>query len=545
MGIGMAVKVAFIGAGSVGFTRKLVKDLLLVDELRDTRFALHDISKRNLDLVAQLLKKDIKANKLPASVSTSVDRRRALDGADYVINCTRIGGLEAFKTDIDIPLKYGIDQCVGDTLCAGGIMYGQRNIPQILAFQQDIAELANTSRDGGVLLLKYANPMAMNTWAALDAFDRGEGVNTVGLCHGVEGGWRQIADALARLHGDEMPHATIDPFNRLLHGHRQLVDIVCAGINHQTWYVRVKYKGRDVGTDELLEAFEAHPHLAKTEKVRIDVLRRFGRYCTESNGHLSEYLPWYRKRRKEIRKWIDMSNWINGETGGYLRVCTEGRHWFETDFPKWLDEAGQPMGDWQRSSEHGSYIIEAMETHRPYRGHFNVRNGGVIRNLPADCIIEAPGNVDRFGIHMTEGIELPAACAATCRASVDVQRMAKDAAVNADATLLKQAMLHDPLTAAICNPEEIWQMTDEMLVAQARWLPQYKAAGEIAKAKRRLAGHEKAGTRVKRTDWQGAARKPVRDVDHLRKTRDASVLEADKAAHERDSQSRRSAASRA
>ncbi len=516
----MPIKVAFIGAGSVGFCRQLTKDLLMVPELRDTHFALHDINERNLEMVAQLLRKDIAANKLPAKISTALNRRKALEGADYVINCTRIGGLEAFATDIDIPLKYGVDQCVGDTLCAGGIMYGQRNIPQVLAFQKDMKEQCNTSRPGGVLFLNYANPMAMNTWAALDAFDRGEGVNTVGLCHGVEGGWWQIDNALAHLHGD----ATTDT------AWQDRTQIVCAGINHQTWYIDVRYKGRQVGGEELLEAFEKHPSFPRSEKVRIDVLRRFGCYSTESNGHLSEYVPWYRKRTGQIKKWIDLSSWINGETGGYLRVCTEGRNWFETDFPRWLAEAGKPMSDWRRSHEHGSYIIESRETHRIYRGHFNPRNRGVIKNLPADCVVEAPGYVDRFGINMVEGLELPQACAATCLASINVQRMAKDAAVAGDVTLLKQAMLHDPLVAAVCDPEEVWQMTDEMLVTQAQWLPQYQANGSIEAARKRLAAHDRAGTRVKTRTWEGSARLKIKTVEQLRAAQEASVLQADKAA---------------
>ncbi len=508
----MPIKVAVIGAGSVGFTRRLTLDILTVPELQDTEFAFHDIHRRNLDMVAQLCQKDIRANKLPATLRTTLDRRRALAEADYVINCTRIGGLEAFALDIDIPLKYGVDQCVGDTICAGGIMYRQRNIPQILSFVRDMREV---SRPNG-LFLNYANPMAMNTWAALDARDRGEGVNTAGLCHGVEGGWHQIDAALARCHG---------------HAHeqgdwRERTQIVCAGINHQTWYVKVLYRGREVGAEELWEAFQKHPQFSRTEKVRIDVLRRFGYYSTESNGHLSEYLPWYRKRPGEIRRWIDMSSWINGETGGYLRVCTEGRNWFQTDFPKWLAEAGQPIQAAERSHEHGSYIIEAIETGRPYRGHFNVRNGGTIANLPDDCIIEAPGYVDEFGIHMTPVGALPLACAATCLASINVQRMSKEAAVTGNVTLLKQAILHDPLVAAICNPEEVWQMTDEMLVAQARWLPQYAANGSIAAARKRLA----TGHRVKTRRWAGAARLRIKSVQELRRGRETSVLAADKAA---------------
>jgi alpha-galactosidase len=516
----VAIKVAFIGAGSIGFCRRLAQDLLAVAELRDTHFALHDINAKNLDMVAQLLKKDIKANKLPAKVTTHANRKAALDGARYVINCTRIGGLDAFATDIDIPLRYGIDQCVGDTLCAGGIMYGQRNIPQVLAFQKDMKAVCDNDGDRA-LFLNYANPMAMNTWAALDAYDRGEGINTVGLCHGVEGGWWQINAALAHLHGDTSGG-----------DHKRDVQIICAGINHQTWYIDVRYKGRKIEAPELLEAFEKHPKFCQSEKVRIDVLRRFGCYSTESNGHLSEYVPWYRKRPKEIRRWIDLSSWINGETGGYLRVCTEGRNWFETDFPNWLKDAGKPMDTWKRSSEHGSYIIEAMETGRVYRGHFNVRNNGVIRNLPADCIVEAPGFVDTFGINMVEGLQLPQACAATCMASVNVQRMSKDAAVAGDVTLLKQAMLHDPLVSAVCNPEEVWQLTDEMLVAQAQWLPNYRKF-DIEAARKRLADHDRAGTRVKTQTWAGSARLKIKSVTELRKAKDASVLAADKAAAQR------------
>ncbi len=510
----MPIKVAFIGAGSVGFTRRLTLDVLTVPELQDTHFAFHDINPRNLDMVAQLCAKDIRENKLPAKLTSHRDRRAALAGADYVINCTRIGGLEAFATDIDIPLKYGVDQCVGDTLCAGGIMYGQRNIPQILNFVRDMQAVSKPD----VLFLNYANPMAMNTWAALDAFDRGEGVNTVGLCHGVEGGWWQIDNALAVLHGHDKEKLD----------YRQRTQIVCAGINHQTWYVKVRYRGREIGSAELLKAFENHPSMKQSEKVRIDVLRRFGFYSTESNGHLSEYVPWYRKNPKDIRQWIDLSCWINGETGGYLRVCTEGRNWFQTDYPKWLAEAGKPIKQEERSHEHGSYIIEAIETGRPYRGHFNVRNNGCITNLPADCIVEAPGYVDEFGIHLTPVGDLPLACAATCNASIAVQRMSKEAAVRGDVTLLKQAMLHDPLVAAICNPEEIWQMTDEMLVAQAQWLPNYRHA--IAAAKKRLATCD----RVKlRTGWKGAARLKTKTVAELRRERESSVLAADKAAAKR------------
>ncbi len=248
---------------------------------------------------------------------------------------------------------------------------------------------------------------------------------------------------------------------------------------------------------------------SRQEKVRIDVLKRFGYYSTESNGHLSEYLPWYRKRPDEIMDWISTDEWIHGETGGYLRYSTENRNWFETDFPTFLDEAGKPLSRYERTDEHASHILEALETGRVYRGHFNVKNGGVIRNLPEDCIIESPGFVDRFGINMVEGVTLPDACAATCSASVNVQRMGMKAAMTGDVDLLKQAVLHDPLVGAICTPEEVWQMVDEMLVAQAQWLPQYADAIPAAKVRLKT-------PKVKTKDWAGAARLDVRSVEELR-----------------------------
>ena len=481
-----AFKLTIIGAGSVGFTKKLVSDLLKVPEFADVEIALTDINAHNLDMIAQIIRRIVAVNNLPIKVTATTDRRAALAGARYVMNVVRIGGLEAFADDIRIPLKYGVDQCVGDTICAGGLLYAQRGIPALMEFCRDIREVA----EPGALLLNYANPMAMMTWAAIDH----GGVNTVGLCHGVQNGHRQIAAAL-RLPMDE-------------------VDIICSGINHQTWYLDIRHLGRKIGRDELLAAFEAHPNFSTQEKVRIDVLRRFGFYSTESNGHLSEYLPWYRKRPDEIQNWISMDDWIHGETGGYLRYTTENRNWFETDFPVFLDEAGKPLSTYSRTDEHASHILEALETGRTYRGHFNVKNGGVIRNLPADCIIESPGFADRFGINMVEGVTLPDACAATCSASVNVQRMGMRAAMTGDLDLLKQAVLHDPLVGAICTPDEVWQMVDEMVVAQAEWLPQY--ADAIPAARERL-----KAPKVKTRDWSGAARQTVRSVEDLRKAKAA------------------------
>lgn len=483
----MSFKVAFIGAGSIGFTRGLLRDLLTVPEFNNIEIAFCDINQHNLDMVTELCQRDIRENGLSIQIQPTINRREALKDAKYVLCTIRVGGLEAFATDVDIPLKYGVDQCVGDTLCAGGIMYGQRGIAEMLEICKDIREQSAP----GVLLLNYSNPMAMLTWAC----NKYGGVRTIGLCHGVQHGHHQIAE----VYGLE----------------KNEVDIICAGINHQTWYIQASHKGKDL-TEGLLEAFEQHPEYSRTEKVRIDMLRRFGYYSTESNGHLSEYVPWYRKRPEEINDWIDMGSWINGETGGYLRVCTEGRNWFETDFPNWMKDDPLLFIPEKRGEEHGSYIIEGLETGRVYRGHFNMVNNGVISNLPDDAIIEAPGYVDRNGISMPHVGDLPLGPAAVCNVSISVQRLAVEAAVHGDDQLLRQAFMMDPLVGAVCNPKEIWQMVDEMLVAQAKWLPQYGDA--IATAEARLATGDLIPTKA----YEGAARLKVKTVEEMQQNREAA-----------------------
>lgn len=480
-------KIAVIGAGSIGFTRGIIRDVLSVPELRNcSEVALTDISAPNLDMVYKLIKKDFAANKVKSKVTATTNRREAFKNADYVFSFVRVGGLEGFQTDIDIPLKYGVDQCVGDTLSAGGIMYAQRTIHALLSFMKDMSEVASPNCH----FINHANPMAMNTWACSKY---GYGVDVVGLCHGVEGGWHQIADVLG-VKKDE-------------------VDIIAAGLNHQTWYTHILCKGKPVDMKDLLAKFEKHPVYSRTEKVRIDMFRRFGLYTTESNGHCSEYVPWYRKRPEDLKNWIDMSSWINGETGGYLRVCTEGRRWFETEFPQWLKGAPLKYGMEHRGGEHGAYIIESLETGRVYRGHFNLPNRGVIPNLPDDAVVEVPGFVDKFGINTPKLDPLPLGPAAVLNASINVQRMGVEAAVSGDDDLLRQAMMMDPLVSAVCNPPEIWQMVDEMLVAQARWLPQYKKA--IAAAKKRLANKSKL--LPVREGYIGAARVQTNDPAKFKK----------------------------
>lgn len=493
----MSFKITFIGAGSLGFTRQLLTDILSVPELRSAEVTFTDINPDNLELVRKLCQRDLDENNISTRIVTTTNRRDALKDAKYVINCVRIGGLEAFTTDVEIPLKYGIDQCVGDTLCVGGIMYGQRVIAAMLDFCKDMREVSRSD----VLHLNYSNPNAMVTWAC-NHFGK---INTIGLCHGVIHGQEQIANVLGLSYDD--------------------LDVICAGINHQTWYLSVKHNGVEL-KDNLLEGFEKHEKYSVEEKVRIDMLRRFGYYSTESNGHLSEYVPWYRKRPEEINEWIDLSSWINGETGGYLRVCTEGRNWFLNDYDHYLTAPAKKYDGSERGKEHGSYIIESLETSRLYRGHFNVVNHHCITNLPTDCIVEVPCYVDGNGISVPHIGDLPMGCAAVCSQSIWVQRLSVEAAVAGNVALLKQAALMDPLTGAVCNPKEVWQLIDEMLVAQKAWLPQYERYIQ------QLETHDFIDSSLLSRATQGAARLHTKNIQEMQLDKEHHRASATAAAKE-------------
>ncbi len=488
----MKFKIAFIGAGSLVFTRTLFTDIMSVPEFHNIEIAFTDIHPDNLEKVRFLCQRDLDANGIDIQIQATTNRREAFKDAKYIINCVRVGGLEAFEMDIDIPLKYGVDQCVGDTLCIGGIMYGQRGIAEILDFCKDIREVAHKD----AMMLNYSNPNAMITWAA-NIYGK---VPTIGLCHGEIHGEDQIAQVLGYDRND--------------------LDIICAGINHQTWYISIKHQGVEL-KEHLLEAFQKHERFSREEKVRIDMLKRFNHYSTESNGHLSEYVAWYRKRPQEIKEWINTDAWINGETGGYLRITREERDWFITDYPKIIKEPAKKMDGSERGREHGSYIIEAIETGRRYRGHFNVMNEGCITNLADESVVEVPCYVDGNGIMVPKVGQLPLGCAAVCSQSIWVQKLSVEAAVHGDVQLLKQAALMDPLTGAVCNPPEVWEMVDEMLVAQKQWLPQYTKA--IQQSEQRFAD----GTYKKRiSDYQGAVRFKVKTPEEVAKekgTRDITV----------------------
>jgi alpha-galactosidase len=480
-------KVTFIGAGSIVFTRKILGDILGVPEFSEIDVTFTDIDPKSLDISTRICQHDIDSNGIPVKIRATTDRCEAIKDAKYIINAIKVGGLQAWGIDMDIPLSYGVDQCVGDTLCAGGIMYGQRNVPVILGICKDIREHAFP----GALFFNLSNPLAICCWAATKYGN----VNTIGLCHGVQIGHLQFANI----------------FNIPMHD----IFISCVGINHCGWYKEVKTWDRDLNP-ELLEGFIKHPKYGVDEKVRIDMFKRFGNYCTESNGHMSEYVPWYRKHLDNIEDWISYGDVFCGETKGYLGLSKREHKERNEDYSDLLKKPGNSINQESRTEEHLSYIIEGLETGRVYRGHFNVVNNGVIKNFVDDCIVEVPCYADIHGISIPMVGELDSAQASVCNNMINVQKLATEAACTGNVEKLKQAMLLDPLNAAVLDPRQIWQMTDELLVAEEKWLPQYKKE-EFTSAKERLERSKADGSYVP-TDSKitgGALRKGEYPYYHL------------------------------
>ena len=430
-------KIAIIGAGSIVFCKTLILDVLATPGMEDVLFSLMAPSTRRTAQVADFINRVIHANNLSARVEVTTDQREALQDAHFVIATLQIGGNEAYALDIDIPLRYGVDQCIGDSMGPGGIFRAARTIPVMDALARDMRALCPDA-----LLLNYVNPMAMVCNALQDS-----GIRSVGLCHGVQ----TTLDLIAGYAG--VP--------------KREVDFLCAGINHMAWFLRLSHNGRDLYP--LLRDRIEDPAYYANEKVRGEVFRHTGYLMTESTGHLSEYLPWFRKNSLERGTYCDEPA-FGGETGAALKfgLAVErkyGNHMLLEDEPAVLPA---------RSVEYGSYIIEALTLNRPFRFNGNLRNDGLIDNLPQDGCVEVPVLADATGLHPQAIGRLPAVCAAMNASNMAVQRMATDAARAGDPELLAQAVSMDPLTAAVLDLKGIRDMTADLLEAQRRWLPQFE-----------------------------------------------------------------------
>ena len=430
-------KVAMIGAGSIIFCKTLMSDIMATPGLEDTHFALMSPTEPKLRKMEAFANDMIRENKLPAKVEATTDRRKALDGADYVVIMIQIGGADAFQVDYEIPLTYGVDQCIGDSMGPGGIFRGLRTIPVLLDIAKDMSELCPNA-----LMLNYANPMAACCWALGTA----PGLKFVGLCHGVQ----TTMDLIAGYVGEK----------------KEDIDYLCAGINHMAWFLRLEKDGRDL-YPILREKFEL-PEYYVNEKVRGEVFRHFGYFMTESTGHLSEYVPWFRKNRKALDLYCDMPD-FGGASGAYYRYSRAITEKFMTTDALSIESRKLE----RRSAEYCSYILESIETGKVFRLNGNIRNDDFVTNLPNGCCVEVPIFVDAMGLHPTAVGDLPPQCAALNLTNVLVQGLAVEAAINGDPELAMQAVALDPLTAAVLTLHEIREMCREMMEAEARWLPQF------------------------------------------------------------------------
>jgi alpha-galactosidase len=430
-------KVAIIGAGSIVFCKTLMLDIMATPGLEDTEFALMAPSTTRTSQVEAFAQRVIEANGLPATVWKTTDSREAVEGADYVITTFQVAGVKGFEYDYKIPLKYGVDQCIGDTLGPGGIFRAQRQIPVMLDLARDMEELCPDA-----LILQYVNPMAMVCWALGTTK-----VSFVGLCHGVQ--------------------TTLDLISGYVDVPKEKIDYLCAGINHMGWFLKLEHDGQDL-YPTLREDFEK-PEYYVNEKVRGEVFRHFGYIMTESTGHLAEYVPWFRKNQMALDLYCDEPA-FGGESGAYYNWCKYvADKYAERDIL-----ADEPSELPSRSVEYGSYVIEAMETGRTFQLNGNVINGGMITNLPPDCCAEGPIYVDRTGLHRTIVGDLPPQCAAMNLTNINVQRLAVEAAITGDPEHLVHACALDPLTGAVLTLKEIREMCSEMLEVQSRWLPQFE-----------------------------------------------------------------------
>jgi len=441
--------ITLIGAGSYVFTRNLCNDILLTPALQDCSITLMDIDPVRLAWAHDMVQALIDQRKLKARVNATTDRRESVMDADYVITTFQQGGLPAYAMDIDIPHKYGVEQCVGDTLGPGGVFRALRTIPVLLDLCDEMDEVAPDA-----LLLNYVNPMAANCWGV----SAGSGRPFVGLCHSVQG----TSEMLARWAGA--------PYEE--------VNFVCAGINHQSFFLEFR-QGKDDLYPHLWKAIE-DPEIYGSEPVRIEMMKYFGYFVTESSGHASEYVPYFRKSGKMIEEelvplfknpgddWFDFAR-----TGGYLRHCQQAAQSMEKEF-KEVMEGVKSMSS-VRSHEYGSAIIEAMETNRPAKVNGNVPNDGLITNLPDGCTVEVPCLVDASGIQPVVIGDLPPQLAALNRTNINVQELIVEASLSGDPEAVYHAVMLDPLTAAVCTLPQIHAMVTEMLKAETQWLPQFQS----------------------------------------------------------------------
>jgi len=431
-------KISFIGAGSTVFAKNLLGDILSFPELADATISLHDIDGTRLrtsEIVAHRIAEAVGAH---PTIEATTDRRRSLDGADYAIAMFQVAGYKpGTVVDFEIPKKYGLRQTIADTLGIGGIMRGLRTIPVMLDMCRDMEQLCPD-----VIFLNYVNPMAMLCWA----MSRATSIQTVGLCHSVQG----TAEQLARDIGVPIEDITY----------------LCAGINHMAFYLRFEHKETGQSLYPLVRRVIEENRVPENNRVRYELFKRLGYFVTESSEHFSEYVPWFIKRDRP-----DLIEAFNIPLDEYIRRCEEqiaGWEALRDDL-----ENNRKALEVERSHEYGSLIIHSAETGQPRVVYGNVPNHRLIDNLPEGCSVEVPCLVDRNGVQPTRIGSLPPHLAALMQTNVNVQSLTVEAALTCKREHIYHAAMLDPHTAAELDLEQIWSLVDDLIAAHRDWLPAY------------------------------------------------------------------------
>lgn len=435
-------KIAFIGAGSFGFTRKLVKDILSFPAFADAEIALMDIDPKRLDYIEKACKKIVEAGKYPAKVTATTNRAEALQGADGVLITILSGGVQIWRHDIEIPKKYGVDINVGDTRGPAGIFRYLRTVNDMLAIGHDIEKYCPNA-----IVLNYTNPMAMLCRTVQSECN----INITGLCHSVQG----TASMLAKWIGADEKDVTY----------------LCAGINHQAFYLDFKVKGEDAYP--LIRKAMDNPEIYNEEQVRNEMFLALDYYVTESSGHNSEYNAWFRKRPDLIEKYCtNGTGWNPGHYGYILDEYLKREDNWEQEIIDWLAE---DEVDITRGYEYAAYIFNAVfGDNTMYEFNGNVRNFGLIDNLPEGCCVEVPVVASKAGLRAMHVGEMPAQLAILNNISSRIEELTVQGSLEGDRRKIFQAIAFDPLTSSVLGLREIQAMVDEMFAANEAYLPQFK-----------------------------------------------------------------------
>lgn len=436
------MKITFIGAGSLIFTQRLLMDLVSFPfPKEEIEVALVDIDTKRLSYIERIARRLFRENGLGENrIFATTERREALPGTDYVFISILVGGIEVIQKDIEIPLKYGVDQCIGDTIGPGGVFRALRTTPVILDICRDIEELCPEA-----VILNYTNPMSILCWAVKEELP---GLSFYGLCHSVQHTARQLASYLGV------------PFEE--------VEYWVAGINHQAWFLELRHKGEDL-YPRLREAADK-PELWTQDTTRFEMFKHLGYFVTESSGHNSEYNPWFRKRKDLLKKFTPGGGW-NGETGFILKLYGTDRERYEEELE--AIASGEKEIDVLESDEYGIKIIYALESGEVFRANINLPNKGLITNLPRECIVEVPCFVEKLGIRPASVGDLPLQLAALNRTVVQSQEMAVKGILEKKRDYIYYSLYYDPLTSAVLSLDEIKSMVDEMFEAERAYLPGY------------------------------------------------------------------------